>query len=196
LTIVKTSGHPLITVATSSSMIAIIDDDSATVNIAGTTDGDETAPTNGLFTVTQTLPSSTNTVLTYVATGTASPGTDYTTLSGTLTIPAGATSATVPITVTDDAIVENTETVTLTISKSSGDADVTVGTSNATINILDITYLIAYLYKGGPAPVPYECVGDVNGNSAVNILDITYLIAYLYKGGPAPVTDCCNPVWK
>ncbi|MFH2035053.1 MAG: dockerin type I repeat-containing protein [Candidatus Zixiibacteriota bacterium] len=53
------------------------------------------------------------------------------------------------------------------------------------INILDITFLISYLYKGGPAPVP-ESAGDVNANSLINILDITYLIGYLYKGGPEP----------
>jgi hypothetical protein len=61
-----------------------------------------------------------------------------------------------------------------------GDAD-----GNGVINILDITYLIIYLYKGGPAPSPSES-GDVNCNGATNILDITYLIVYLYKGGPAP----------
>jgi len=57
---------------------------------------------------------------------------------------------------------------------------------NGTVNILDITYLIAYLYQGGPAP---ECMyeGDANGNCAVNILDITLLINYLYLEGPAPV---------
>jgi len=61
---------------------------------------------------------------------------------------------------------------------------------NLVINILDITYLINYLYKGGPAPIPYEiCSGDPNANCAVNILDITYLINFLYKGGPLPM-DC------
>lgn len=64
-----------------------------------------------------------------------------------------------------------------------------------TINILDITYLISYLYKDGPAPVPHECTGDPNGSSVVNLLDITYLIAYLYKDGPSPVDYCCDPVW-
>ncbi|MFH2037029.1 MAG: hypothetical protein ABIJ45_11545 [Candidatus Zixiibacteriota bacterium] len=67
--------------------------------------------------------------------------------------------------------------------------------NNAVLNILDITYLIAYLYKSGPAPIPYNCVGDPNGSANVNILDITYLIAYLYKSGPPPVTDCCQPIW-
>ncbi|MEW5922426.1 MAG: thrombospondin type 3 repeat-containing protein [Candidatus Zixiibacteriota bacterium] len=60
------------------------------------------------------------------------------------------------------------------------------GDSN--INILDVTFLITYLYKGGAAPVPPEA-GDINGDENTNILDVTYLISYLYKGGPAPT---CN----
>jgi hypothetical protein len=61
-----------------------------------------------------------------------------------------------------------------------GDAD-----GNGIINILDITFLIAYLYQGGPAPVPLEA-GDPNCDEAINILDLTYLIAYLYQDGPEP----------
>jgi len=57
--------------------------------------------------------------------------------------------------------------------------------ANGSINILDATYLINYLYRGGPAP-PYEELADVNNNGSINILDVTYLIAYLYKGGVAP----------
>jgi hypothetical protein len=60
---------------------------------------------------------------------------------------------------------------------------------NKTINILDITYLINYLYKSGSAPTPYPITsGDANCNCGVNILDITYLINYLYKHGNPP----CN----
>lgn len=62
-----------------------------------------------------------------------------------------------------------------------GDAD-----GSEAINLLDVTYLINYLYKGGPAPDPIEA-GDADGSSAINILDVTYLIRYLYKGGPEPV---------
>jgi len=62
----------------------------------------------------------------------------------------------------------------------SGDCD-----GSGAINILDATYLIAYLYLNGPAPNPEED-GDANCSGAVNILDVTYLINYLYKGGPAP----------
>ncbi|MFH2036473.1 MAG: dockerin type I domain-containing protein [Candidatus Zixiibacteriota bacterium] len=62
-----------------------------------------------------------------------------------------------------------------------GDAD-----NNGVINILDITFLISYLYKNGTAPVSLWAA-DPNGSITINILDITYLITYLYKNGPAPI---------
>jgi hypothetical protein len=58
--------------------------------------------------------------------------------------------------------------------------------NNGSVNILDITFEISYLYKGGPPPACND-EADANGNGTVNILDITYLISYLYKGGPAPI---------
>lgn len=57
------------------------------------------------------------------------------------------------------------------------------------LNILDITYLVSYLYKGGAAPIDPNN-GDPNGSCNINILDVTYLISYLYKGGPAPLAGC------
>jgi Dockerin type I domain len=60
---------------------------------------------------------------------------------------------------------------------------------SGTINIQDITYLVNYLYKSGPAPLPYLlCAGDANCDCKVNIQDITFLINRLYKNGPAPCT--------
>jgi hypothetical protein len=50
------------------------------------------------------------------------------------------------------------------------------------VNILDISFLIDYLYGGGPAPEPLER-GDLNNDGAVNLLDITRLIDFLYMGG-------------
>lgn len=70
-----------------------------------------------------------------------------------------------------------------------GICDCTPGDANGMppINIMDITYLISYLYKGGTPPTPYEtCSGDPNCNCSVNIIDVTYLINFLYKGGPPP----------
>lgn len=70
--------------------------------------------------------------------------------------------------------------------------DCVPGDANGTppINIFDITYVISYLYKAGPAPTPYEiCSGDPYGlGCTCNIFDETYLISFLFKGGPDPVT--------
>jgi hypothetical protein len=66
-----------------------------------------------------------------------------------------------------------------------GDAD-----GNSMINITDAVYLIAYIFGGGPAPVPYAvCSGDADGNCMVNITDAVFLINYIFGGGAAPC-DC------
>jgi len=62
-----------------------------------------------------------------------------------------------------------------------GDVD-----GSSTVNLLDATYLISYLYKGGAAPAPLISVGDADGNGFINLLDITYIVNYLYKSGPEP----------
>ncbi len=58
--------------------------------------------------------------------------------------------------------------------------------NNDAVNILDVTFIINYLYKGGAAPVCND-KADANGNNVINILDVTYLISYLYKGGGTPI---------
>jgi hypothetical protein len=63
-----------------------------------------------------------------------------------------------------------------------GDAD---GEGRA--NIMDVTYLIKYLYKDGPAPNPLRAA-DANHSGTVNIQDVTRLINFLYQAGPPP--DC------
>jgi len=58
------------------------------------------------------------------------------------------------------------------------------------LNILDITYIISFLYLDGPGPVPDMRAADANCDCAVSILDITRIISYLYKDGAAPCS--CN----
>lgn len=53
------------------------------------------------------------------------------------------------------------------------------------VNITDITYLVNYMFQGGPAPICME-EADANGDGSVNITDVTYLINYAFQGGPAP----------
>lgn len=57
--------------------------------------------------------------------------------------------------------------------------------NNGTLNVLDLNYLIAYVFASGPAPV---CIDEanVNGISAINVLDINFMVAYIFNSGPTP----------
>jgi len=65
-----------------------------------------------------------------------------------------------------------------------GDAD-----GSRMVNILDVVFLINYLYKDGREPYP-PIMGDIDGDCVINIMDATYLVDYLYKGGPEPEVGC------
>ncbi len=56
---------------------------------------------------------------------------------------------------------------------------------NGSINILDASYIINFLYRSGPPPVPLAA-GDVNCIGGINIIDVSYLINFLYRSGPSP----------
>jgi hypothetical protein len=70
------------------------------------------------------------------------------------------------------------------------ESDYLPGDANASgaLDIDDIIYLIAYIFQGGPPPIPVE-TGDNNCSDAVDVDDIVYLIAYIFQGGPAPCVD-------
>lgn len=57
------------------------------------------------------------------------------------------------------------------------------------LNILDIIYVINYLYKNGAPPV-FLNNADVNGDCTISILDIVYMISFIYKGGAQPLPGC------
>ncbi len=58
--------------------------------------------------------------ISYTITGTATSGSDYTALAGTVTVSGSNTSVTIPITITDDALDESDETIVLTLTDGSG----------------------------------------------------------------------------
>lgn len=63
-----------------------------------------------------------------------------------------------------------------------GDVD-----GSGAINLLDATFIVSYMYKGGEEPAAMQSA-DVDNSGAVNLLDVTRMIAFLYKSGPA--LDC------
>ncbi len=55
---------------------------------------------------------------------------------------------------------------------------------NGIINILDIVYLIEYLFKDRAEPLPFKLIGDTDCNFHVNLLDVIEIIDYKFKNGP------------
>lgn len=69
--------------------------------------------------------------------------------------------------------------------------DCTPGDANndGSINVGDAVYIINYVFKGGPAPVPYAtCNGDANGDCECNIGDAIYIVNIVFLFGPRAVT--------
>lgn len=80
----------------------------------------EDGATNLVFTLTRSLNLSSPTVVNLTTSGTATSGVDYTGGVSTVTIPSGATTATVAIDPVADTVVEPNETVILTVGAGSG----------------------------------------------------------------------------
>jgi aminopeptidase YwaD len=62
----------------------------------------------------------------------------------------------------------------------SGDAN-----TDGSVNIGDATYLINFIFRGGPEPYP-ELAGDANADWALGVGDAVYLVNYVFKGGSPP----------
>lgn len=53
-------------------------------------------------------------------------------------------------------------------------------------DVLDLTYLVDWIFRGGPEP-PILTSADLNGDgSPGTILDLTYIVDDIFRGGPAP----------
>jgi hypothetical protein len=170
----------------------VADNDSATVSIANTTNGAEAGPTSGVLTLTQTNPSATDTVISYAVSGTATSGTDYTALSGSVTILAGATTATIGIAVIDDAVLETAETVVLTLSSITSGIPTLGSPVSATNTIADndvasftITKSVNAATISAPGTLAYTITVQNTGSATLNN---PVLIDTLAQGSPLTLT--------
>ncbi|NKI30595.1 Calx-beta domain-containing protein [Croceivirga thetidis] len=125
---------------TDTASITIENDDTFVATIAAT-DGaaSETGPDVGTFTVSLDQTNNTGSAITvnYTVSGTATATSDYTALSGTVSIANGADDATITVTPVDDALVEGNETVIVTLAAAGG-GEYTIGGSNSdTVTIAD-----------------------------------------------------------
>jgi hypothetical protein len=58
------------------------------------------------------------------------------------------------------------------------------------VNIGDPIYILNYLFRNGPEPIPWLFVGSVDCDFTVDLGDAIYLLNYLFKNGPAPCDPC------
>lgn len=155
--------------------------DGAAVSIAATTDGSEPG-TAGQFTVSIAQAVTQAVTVNYTVTGTATAGSDYTTLTGSIVIPANTTSVVLNVPVLDDFILENpNETVIVTLdsvtSAFTGTLVVAPAPDNsATIAIIDdektasMTVPDASGTTGGDSGVVTVTVLDNLGNPAAGVV--------------------------
>ena len=54
----------------------------------------------------------------------------------------------------------------------------------------DVIYLVNYVFKSGPRPLPGVNHGDVTGNCATTAADIIHYVNFVFKGGPAFIDPC------
>jgi hypothetical protein len=136
----------------------------------------------------------------YTLSGTATNGTDYSTISTTVTIPAGQNSITLNLTALADGTAEGSETVTVSLSSSGCNC---TAPPTATINILNNTLLTASSSGGDTI-----CLGDAvtltavaagsqgpytyswnNGAGSGNSITISPAATTTYT---VTITDACN----
>lgn len=167
-------GDPQISVNATPATVVIQDEDSAFIRVNAIVNASEPAGTgkfvvdlvrttdlvNPVFPIVPVI-SNVDTVVTYTVTGTAIDGAsapaDYLTLTGTVTITAGQSSAFIDVSVFDDFNLEPTETVTVTLTgKIAGDSAATILTSQSsdTVDIVDNDTLKLQVVAGGSAAEP------------------------------------------
>src|SRR5207248_2413138 len=137
----------------------------------------EPGPDRGQFRFTRTGGTQGDLQVSYSVSGTATPGSDYTTLLGVVIIPDGNSSATVAFQTIDDKIVEPDETVVVTIN---ADPAYTVGGSSAQVTILDddvLTVTISPTDSGAAEPSsPGQFTVKRDGDLTANLV-VAYMVA-------------------
>lgn len=128
-----------LTIDNTAAVCGIKNDDSGAITITKTDGSEGVRAASFMFSLPAGMTADANTVIHYTLSGTAlANGADYSgALSGSVSIPAGATSAALILPVIDDEIAEDTETITLTSGVVESSYGITVSNSPQTLNILD-----------------------------------------------------------
>jgi hypothetical protein len=161
---------------TTNSVVDTNQQTTATVSVAATQDASSIGPNPGVFKFQRTGNTSNALTVTYSLGGTATPGVDYSSPGSTVTIPAGAASATLQITPLATTNIVSTKTVVLNVASNLNYS--VAPPANATVNI-----------TGNSVPASNLNVG-VTGATLTwpSVAGASYQIAYKDQ-----LTD---PTWK
>jgi hypothetical protein len=146
----------------------------------------EAGPDEGSFSVSRTGPTSAPLTVFYAATGSATQGVDYVGLAGSVTIPAGASAASVTVTPIDDTVAEGAENVVLSLSANPSYVVVTPGAAGLQIADDDLAQVTIQAadpdaHEAGPQTATYV-VGRTGGTAAP-------LVVFLEDSGTASRFD-------
>ena len=142
--------------------------------------------TSGTFTLTRSVLTTGTTTVSLAISGSATNGSDYTTIANTLTFAPGETTKTITITPLNDSLVEGGETVIATIGSGAG---YTIGSpSSATVTIADVpppyeAWISNYNFAPG---ADKTATGDPDGDGVANLIE--------YALGLNPTLVSANPV--
>ncbi|MBM4093016.1 MAG: hypothetical protein FJ276_26950, partial [Planctomycetes bacterium] len=149
-----------------------------TVSIAATDpNAAEAGSDTGTFTVTRTGDTASALVVNYGVSGTATSGVDYASLSGTVTLGAGSSTATITVTPMDDSGYEGSETVTVTLA---ADAAYTIGApSSGTVTIADDEWPTAGTGTWDEMPAGSASGGGISNNAGASASPVVGVSASL-----------------
>ena len=133
------SSNAAVLITGANATASITDNETATVSIIANDPAAGEPANPGQFTVSLSQVSSVDTTISYTVAGSAASGTDYTALSGTVTILAGNLTATIDVSVIDDLLPEPSKSVIVTLQAiTAGAPGISVGAPvAATVTIAD-----------------------------------------------------------
>jgi len=171
--------------ATTAATVTIADNDPVvlpTVTIAATdADAAEEGLDPGEFTITLSEAAATDITVSYAVTGTATATSDYTALSGTVTIAAGQTTATIAITPIDDLVVEDSETIIITLVDGDNydlgatiEGTVTIANDDVALPSVSLAVSPASVQENGTANLVYTFT---RAGATTSTLTVNYTVA-------------------
>ncbi|HOX07162.1 MAG TPA: Ig-like domain-containing protein [Planctomycetota bacterium] len=192
LTVTLSAGAAYKLGSATSGSINLLDNETPAVTLSVTDAwASESGPDTGRITVNRTGSTAAAMTVNYTLGGTATNGTDYAALSGSVVIPAGAASSTVEIAPLNDTLVEARETVTLAIADGAG---YQVGYySSCTIYILDDE--VPAINVSATDSAAAETGGDIGTFTITRSgkLDVGVTVYYTMSGSATKGTDYAAP---